>query len=139
MATRSTIAIENLDGTVSQVYCHWDGYLEGVGATLLKHYNTREAVQKLISGGAISSLGEYVSEEVEPFDRVLDGPDYTVYYTYRGEEIKIHNFSSLNDYEENHAFEEFEYIFTKDDVWSVFQSKTADWDDLECLLGDENE
>lgn len=134
MATRSTIAIEHEDGTISQVYCHWDGYLEGVGATLLKHYNTREAVQKLISGGAISSLGEYVSEEVQPFDRVLDGPDYTVYYTYRGEEIRIHKFSSLTDYEENHAFEEFEYIFTKDDVWSVFQSKTEDWDDLEHLM-----
>lgn len=132
MATRSTIAIENLDGTVFQVYCHWDGYLTGVGKTLLDHYNTREAVEKLISGGAISSLGTYVSDEKEPFDRVLDGEDYTVFYSYRGENVVINKFTSLERYEESHNYEEFEYIFTKDDVWSVFQSE--DWDDLEYLL-----
>ena len=134
MATRSTISIENLDGTVNTVYCHWDGYLEGVGATLLKCYNTRNLVEKLISKGSISSLGTYVSEESEPFDRVLDGADYTVYYSYRGEDVVVNQFSSLQDYEEQHNFEEFDYIFTKDNVWSVFQYKTGDWDDLEYLL-----
>ena len=27
MATRSTIAMEQPDGRVMQIYCHWDGYL----------------------------------------------------------------------------------------------------------------
>ena len=27
MATRSTIALEFADGSVGQVYCHWDGQI----------------------------------------------------------------------------------------------------------------
>jgi hypothetical protein len=135
MATRSTIAIENNDGTVSQVYCHWDGYLEGVGKTLLEHYNTREAVEKLLAGGSISSLGEYVSDDEKSFNKKHDDEDdYTVYYTYRGEVIVIEEFESLSDYEENHQYEEFEYIFTQDNVWSVFFN--GDWHDLELELSE---
>ena len=135
MATRSTIAIENNDGTVSQVYCHWDGYLEGVGKTILEHYNTREAVEKLLAGGSISSLGEYVSDDEKSFNKKHDDEDdYTVYYTYRGEVIVIEEFESLSDYEENHQYEEFEYIFTQDNVWSVFFN--GDWHDLELELSE---
>jgi hypothetical protein len=135
MATRSTIAIENNDGTVSQVYCHWDGYLEGVGKTILEHYNTREAVEKLLAGGSISSLGEYVSDDEKSFNKKYDDEDdYTVYYTYRGEDIVIEEFESLSDYEENHQYEEFEYIFTQDNVWSVFFN--GDWHDLELELSE---
>lgn len=133
MATRSTISILNADGSVQTVYCHWDGFLEGVGKILLENYNTKEAVEKLISGGAISSLGTYVSDEQEPFDRVLDGPDYTVFYSYRGEDQPAETFSSFDEYEEKHQFEEFDYIFT-DNMWSVFISDKQDWYDLEYEL-----
>ena len=40
MSTRSFIGIQNLDGTVTGIYCHHDGYLAGVGATLKAHYTT---------------------------------------------------------------------------------------------------
>lgn len=133
MATRSTISLMNADGSIQTVYCHWDGYLEGVGKVLLENYNTREAVEKLISGGDISSLGTYVSDEKEPFDRVLDGPDYTVFYSFRGEDSPAKTFSSLEDYEANHQSEEFDYIFN-DNMWSVFVSDKEDWYDLEYEL-----
>ena len=38
MATRSFIGKLNHDGSITVVYCHWDGYPEGVGETLVKHY-----------------------------------------------------------------------------------------------------
>jgi hypothetical protein len=57
-----------------------------------------------------------------------------VYYTYRGEVIVIEEFESLSDYEENHQYEEFEYIFTQDNVWSVFFN--GDWHDLELELSE---
>jgi hypothetical protein len=31
MATRSRIAIENQDGTVQSIYCHFDGYVRWCG------------------------------------------------------------------------------------------------------------
>ena len=56
MATRSTIAVMHEDGTISQVYCHYDGYVQGVGKTLVEHYNTSELAEKLVSHGSISAL-----------------------------------------------------------------------------------
>lgn len=67
MGTRSTISIENDDGTVTGVYCHWDGYISHNGRILLEHYNTDELAQELIAGGDISSLREQIGEQ-HPFD-----------------------------------------------------------------------
>ncbi len=39
MATRSTIALEFADGTIGQVYAHWDGYLAHNGKMLLEYYS----------------------------------------------------------------------------------------------------
>ena len=48
MGTRSTIALEYADGTVHQVYCHWDGYLAYNGQMLLKHYSNPFILRDLI-------------------------------------------------------------------------------------------
>lgn len=57
MATRSTIALEFADGSVSQVYCHFDGYLSGVGAELVADYSDPFELQKLIDRGNMSCIG----------------------------------------------------------------------------------
>ena len=59
MSTRSVIAVAG-NGKVEGVYCHFDGYFSGVGATLNERYNTEEQVQELISHGGISSLEETI-------------------------------------------------------------------------------
>ena len=56
MGTRSTIALEYADGTVQQVYCHWDGYLSNNGMILQEHYSDPFKVRQLIDLGDISSL-----------------------------------------------------------------------------------
>lgn len=60
MGTRSTIAIQNADGTVTGIYCHWDGYLSYNGDILQNHYTTEAQVRELIGLGDLSSLGETV-------------------------------------------------------------------------------
>lgn len=57
MATRSTYGILESDGTIKSVYCHFDGYLKGVGRLLYENYNTETEVRKLIQKGTVSSLG----------------------------------------------------------------------------------
>jgi hypothetical protein len=57
MGTRSTIAIENADGTVTGIYCHWDGYLSNNGRILQESYTDEAKVRELIALGDISSLG----------------------------------------------------------------------------------
>lgn len=45
------------DATYMGIYCHYDGYLnEGVGDTLLKHYDTKEKVMNLIACGYCSGI-----------------------------------------------------------------------------------
>ena len=62
MSTRSSISKVNEDGTITGIYCHFDGYLSGNGDLLLNHYKDSEKVNKLVSLGDISSL----NEEVDP-------------------------------------------------------------------------
>ena len=102
MGTRSTIALEFADGTVEQVYCHWDGYLSGVGAELVSDYSDPFALRELIDGGDMSSIGSP--------------------YTERGEELCVRKFRDFNDYAANGQDEEYDYILRCVDgkaVWFV--------------------
>lgn len=54
MSTRSRIGYTK-NGYVHSAYHHWDGYPEGVGAYLVKHFNTKEKVEALVAGGDMSS------------------------------------------------------------------------------------
>ena len=123
MATRSTIAIAREDGTVAQVYAHWDGYLEGNGALLVNNYNTADKVEELIALGDISSLNVEVGVkhpfgydynkpgDAEEWER-LYGNMSTFYGRDRGEEgTQARVFKDVEDYETNYQPEEFNYLF----------------------------
>lgn len=123
MGTRSTIAILRADGSVSQIYCHWDGYLEHNGRILLDHYNTAEKVEELIALGDLSSLGREIGVK-HPFS-----PDYnipgdsdkwndlyrmmcTAYGRDRGEAgTQPNRYRDLESYEDGAQFEDFNYVF----------------------------
>ena len=128
MGTRSTIALEYADGTVEQVYCHWDGYLEHNGKILAEHYNDPFKLRDLIDMGGISSLGKVIGKkhpfgpdynETDPVKKAkvqkkLDEAEdagYTTFYTRdRGEDLCVNKFVDFADYKANHQYEEFEYI-----------------------------
>lgn len=121
MATRSTIALEFADGTVGQVYCHWDGYLEHNGAILQKSYTDPFKLQKLIDIGDLSVLHDEIGEKHDFNDQYKDG--CTFYGRDRGEtNINARYFKDFADYERNHQYEEYEYILRQVDgkaVWFV--------------------
>jgi len=77
MATRSTIGMLLEDGqTIRSVYCHWDGYPEGVGAILRDHYTDPSKIERLLDIGDISSLREDIGEQHD-FD---SSSDVTTFY-----------------------------------------------------------
>jgi len=134
MSTRSTIAVEYQDGSVDQVYCHFDGYLEGVGKTLLEHYTNPIKVMSLMNLGDISILGKEIGRK-HSFDDYMDGVVCTFYRRDRGDTGRFADrFGSLDDYEAHRAYEEFDYLMTKDGVWNVFYDD--DWHDLEYIMGE---
>lgn len=63
MSTRSTIGIRREDGSVTKIYCHWDGYIEWTGAILQKYYNTADKVEKLLALGNLSVLGPEIGPD----------------------------------------------------------------------------
>ena len=83
MATRSTIALSVPDG-VRAIYCHWDGYPEGVGQTLKDHYNKLLLISELLDRGDVSSLGDTLVE--------------SVFYEDRGEDTPAHKFASESEW-----------------------------------------
>ena len=56
MSTRSLIGQVLPDGTIRSIYCHYDGYPKGVGATLELFYRDSNTVSALLDVGDISSL-----------------------------------------------------------------------------------
>lgn len=131
MATRSTIAVQHADGTVSQVYCHWDGYLSHNGKLLNDHYNTLEKAEALVALGSISSLSREIGEK-HPFDNPhpYNSPAYldhrakhehmTLYYGRdRGEDDTApEKFWNFEMYRMTAQSEDYNYIF-RDGQWYV--------------------
>lgn len=63
MSTRGLISIQDADGKVRSIYCHFDMYLNGGGAMLVEHYNTAEKIEALLKLGSLSTLGARPSPE----------------------------------------------------------------------------
>ena len=124
MGTRSTIALEFADGTVQQVYCHWDGYLEYNGTILQEHYQDPFKVRDLIDLGDLSSLGASIGEK-HGFDQRVDAQTLaetvcTFYKRDRNESgCEAKKFADYKDYVDNHQYEEYEYILRRDGNWYV--------------------
>jgi hypothetical protein len=112
MATRSTIAVEHQDGTVTQVYCHWDGYLDHNGKLLQKHYNNAELAKKLVSLGSISLLNERIDPVGQhSFEKPEKGT--TIFYARdRNEKLRVNSFQSIDELVRKGQQEEYNYLYS---------------------------
>ena len=119
MATRSTIALEFADGTVGQVYAHWDGYIDHNGAILQEHYTDPFKLRELIDLGDLSILDINIGEKHDFNDNNYKN-GCTFYGRDRGEEgTNARYFKNFDDYKANHQYEEYEYILRTDGKWYV--------------------
>ena len=153
MGTRSTIALEFADGSVEQVYCHWDGYLSNNGQILLKHYSNPFVLRDLIDLGDISSLKptigtqhafshfELRAEEVAGY-KLLTENMTTFYGRDRGETgADKKTFVDFQDYLAHHQYEEYDYILRNiggKAVWFVSDHDGA-YVELEQAIMDEQD
>jgi hypothetical protein len=129
MATRSTIGVLNTDGSVTAVYCHWDGYPEHNGKILIENYTTEEKVRELIGLGSISSLGASIGEQhpFSKFELKEEAPDFdelmalyaksqsegwtTFYGRDRGEtDVNANTFPNVAEFVKEFS-EEYNYLF----------------------------
>jgi hypothetical protein len=125
MSTRSRIAIENESGIVNSIYCHFDGYISGVGKTLFNHYD-KEKLQKLIELGDISSLGESTIDTV-------------AYCRDRGEDLHSTFYLNVEGLFEL-GFEsgaEYVYCLNRDGIWLVCEDTSSNVEILKEKLEEE--
>ena len=132
MGTRSRIAVMHGD-ICKSVYCHYDGYLDGVGETLLEHYDSARA-NELVALGDLSTIGEVIGEEhpFSPFDLPpeLAGMSLTDFNARFGNMCTFYGRDrgeSNTEWQVAHSFEEFIeqcersgaefYYVMKDGVW----------------------
>ena len=105
MGTRSTIALEYADGTVGQIYCHWDGYLRNNGQILYTHYQDPFKVRELLDNGDMSSL-----------DTTVEGCSF---YKERGEDCPQNMYKDYAEFRKEAQGEEYNYILRRDGNWYV--------------------
>jgi len=120
MGTRSLIGLLNADGSVTHIYCHWDGYPSNNGRILTEHYTDYQKIQELLKLGDLSSLGEEIGTK-HSFDNAPEN-ECNSYSRDRGEkDTKARKSKSIDaykaDFKENWA--EYAYLFD-DGRWYVF-------------------
>jgi len=120
MATRSTIWIENEDGSRDGIYCHHDGYPDYVGMILKNNYDTDEKIRELISLGGISSLAPTVEETAPQSYYILN---------HIKNKISFH-ISKLADIRQH--FEEYNYIW-REGFWWIAKENSV-WIPLDQVI-----
>lgn len=71
MSTRSLIAIENPDKTITSVYCHFNGYPSSNGSILYNHYD-EQRTKELLSFGDMSILGIHITPDPDKVHKFID-------------------------------------------------------------------
>ena len=134
MSTRCRIGIQNKNGTITSIYCHFDGYIDWVGKILVDNYKDEGKVKQLMSLGDISSLGtEPIAnprawemptptfnkswdeqwKEINPEDRCNT-------YASRGDDCPAETSKNATEYRQlsRDCNGEYTYLF-KDNIWYV--------------------
>jgi hypothetical protein len=126
MATRSRIAIENQDGSVTSVYCHWDGHIETNGVILNQYYRTKDKVEELIALGNLSALHRTIEKTI-------------AYARDRGEDSHQATYSNVEELFEDGFGDivEYVYCFIKDGYWLVGTLESNNVDILSGVIEEE--
>ena len=131
MATRSNIGIVNDNGSVTGIYCHWDGYPEHNGKLLLKHYTDSERINGLMSLGSLSILAENLySTDIHTFNNPQEGV-CVAFGRDRGEKnADSKSFTNISEFEKyvNRTTADYQYLFNNG-KWQ-YRNHNGTWNEL---------
>lgn len=112
MATRSTIWYYDEDKQLYRgVYCHRDGYLEGVGKILLESFNFEEGARAIVERGACSDLKPRLDPISDWHSFYTPEPGTSVFYHRdRDAPLEIYEVRSVRRIIVDHA-QEYNYLW----------------------------
>jgi len=133
MSTRSYIAKKQPDDTFKAIYCHFDGYPEGVGQVLVDSFTDESKVDRLLELGSLSYL-RYDIETQNHFqtfpirEEEVELKDVTMaYHRDRGDELIINEFSNLEELLEFFSDSWGEYLYVYDTLEWVMKNDNDDF------------
>jgi hypothetical protein len=134
MATRSRIAIK-LEDKILSIYCHYDGYLEGVGNTLKNHYQDPAKIQSLMDLGDLSVLGPEIGDKQDFNDYNSQNKEWCLAYGRdRGETgIEADEFKDVDSLLNYVKDSDQEYLYLYDNGWKyldLYQVEKSGWQTL---------
>jgi hypothetical protein len=112
MGTRSAIGYKTAEGKVVAKYSHYDGYVAGVGATLVEHYQQARKIAQMVELGDQSFLAPEIFPKGEhSFNKPEEG--VTVFYGRdRGEEgVEAQEFDTVGDFVDYYEGAGCEYFY----------------------------
>lgn len=117
MGTNCTISVE-VDGKLKTIYCHFDGYLEGVGKMLYENYDRAKAVE-LVNGGNVSYVAKNVNPTTHTHSFSTPEEDVCVFYHRDNGELWHVNKPVISDIGTDDAITgQYNYLL-RDDGWYV--------------------
>lgn len=150
MVTSSTISVEHQDGTVSTVYCHYDGYLNHNGYILYNYYNSLDMAESLVKLKTLSILGSKLEPHIDKphlFEGRIDQrqDDVCLAYERDSKDIRIEarKYQDMTAYMNGNNFIEYNYIFMNNmwfyTCWAPADSLTKKWRSLESYFNNDYE
>ena len=129
MSTRSRIGLMLEDGTIKHSYCHFDGYPNGVGHTLVENYSEIEKVEELLSFGDMSFLSPKITPEGE---HSFGNPEKNVTVFYgrdRGESDVDSVTTSIDEYlsVKYSSCIDYQYVFSGGHWWVYDNNDKTEW------------
>ena len=112
MGTRSAIGYKTPEGKVVAKYSHYDGYVAGVGRTLVEHYQEARKIAQMVELGDQSFLAEEIFPKGEhSFNKPEEG--VTVFYGRdRGEkDVDAQEFETVQEFVDYYADSGCEYFY----------------------------
>lgn len=140
MSTRSRIGIENPDGSVTSIYCHFDGNPEGVGYTLLFSYASEEQVKELIALGDLSYLEARVKPNGSHSFKMPEAGVTVAYHRDRGEPFRQSQHKSVPDFFNSGeaSWADYLYLFTQEEQWLFSSRKPNPMSLMQYYMTEEN-
>ena len=112
MGTRSAIGYKTGEGKIRAKYSHYDGYVAGVGKTLVEHYQAARKIAQMVELGDQSFLAEEIFPKGEhSFNKPEEG--VTVFYNRdRGEEgVDAQEFDTVQEFVDYYEGAGCEYFY----------------------------
>ena len=119
MATRSLIGKLNSDGTVTSIYCHWDGYPSHNGFLLQEYWDTPYKVDQLLALGDLSSLGKEIGEQ-QDFNGSRNRDWCMAYGRDRNQSNTGAKTVSREDFFGDEDYIDYFYLYNEDFEWECY-------------------